>query len=299
MSNERELFASIRSEQRLSISYDPPKDGNCQFSSLCHELSKIGIYRSPDTLRKELVAYLSNYPNAADGFPLELFVGLPWDQYLASMSNDGTYGDHLTLQAAANMFLIQINVYSSLGPSATQTISPMDGNPVAAFSIGHFAEGAGEHYVCLRDEEPDVGQSVIDTYDDAADIENEENMDGHRTGNVSTSGPYLNNDILEHIIKITVKEYPSTRSSLRMVSRFFKDVVDKLPLPQIYIPELADFADIHHVSVRRIVKMKGKGSSVVTELKQLINSAHWFNAWVKLDFYGHGWYGVKSIYWGS
>ena len=67
------------------------------------------------------------------------------------MACNGTYGDHLTLQAAADVFNIQIVVYSTLGTLATQTISPMNGSPIATFYLGHFAEGAGEHYVCLAD----------------------------------------------------------------------------------------------------------------------------------------------------
>ena len=32
--NERELFTDVSSNQQLSISFDPTKDGNCQFSAL-------------------------------------------------------------------------------------------------------------------------------------------------------------------------------------------------------------------------------------------------------------------------
>lgn len=68
------------------------------------------------------------------------------------MARNGTHGDHLTLQAAADIFNIQIVVYSTLGATATLTISPTNGCPIATFYLGHFAEGAGEHYVCLADE---------------------------------------------------------------------------------------------------------------------------------------------------
>ena len=61
---------------------------------------EIGIFRSAETLRKEIVSFLESHPNSAD----ELFAGLPWMQYLQSMSPDGTYGDHITLQAVANLF---------------------------------------------------------------------------------------------------------------------------------------------------------------------------------------------------
>lgn len=52
-------------------------------------------------------------------------------QYLAAMVNEGTYGDHLTLQAAGNVFMLEMNVYSSHGSSATQTITPIQGCPLA------------------------------------------------------------------------------------------------------------------------------------------------------------------------
>ena len=39
---------------------------------------------------------------------MELFAGTTWDQYLRLMARDGTYGDHLTLQAAADVFLLYI-----------------------------------------------------------------------------------------------------------------------------------------------------------------------------------------------
>ncbi|KAL9959957.1 hypothetical protein ACROYT_G033336 [Oculina patagonica] len=78
---------------------------------------------------------------------------MPWDRYLTAMSQDGEYGDHLTLQAAADIFNIEIVVVSSLGPDATVVISPTSSIPVATIQLGHFAEGDGEHYVCVEGEE--------------------------------------------------------------------------------------------------------------------------------------------------
>ena len=68
------------------------------------------------------------------------------------MEHDGTYGDHLTLHSAADVFNLQIVIYSTLGTMAMQTISPMNSSSTATFYLAHFAEGVGEHYMCLADE---------------------------------------------------------------------------------------------------------------------------------------------------
>jgi hypothetical protein len=41
-------------------------------------LRSIGIERSPETLRREIVKYLRENPNDSEGFPLELFAGKGW-----------------------------------------------------------------------------------------------------------------------------------------------------------------------------------------------------------------------------
>ena len=110
-------------------------------------------------------------------------------------------------------------------------------------------------------------------------------------------GPRLNPDILENIIKTTVGRYTQMRQTLRAVSRFFKRVVGTLPFSRIYIPELAEVANIRHLSVRKIINMKGKSSGAVIALRNIINAKNWTNAWVSLVAYGYGWYGVSKIYW--
>ena len=90
-------------------------------------------------------------PSDTDGFPLELFVGVPWSQYLASLALDGTYGDQLTLQSC---FQLQsesdkLTIVSSLGADAMVHIFPQHSPPVASFALGHFSEEDGIHYVSL------------------------------------------------------------------------------------------------------------------------------------------------------
>ena len=136
-------------DQGFDISFNPAGDGNCQFAAVAHALQDVGIYRSNETLRREVVQYLSDNPNAVDGSPLELFAAMPWSEYLNTMAQNSTYGDQLTLQAMANLYLVEIIVVSSLGPEGRTVISPQNCEPVARVFLGHFSEDEGIHYVCL------------------------------------------------------------------------------------------------------------------------------------------------------
>lgn len=104
-------------------------------------------------MREEIVNYLSNNPLAADGTPLQNFTDLPWPAYLSSMSQNGTFGDHIMLQAASDLYNVEFQVLSSNGPGYATTVSPTTASPLCTFILGHFAENDGEHYVCLADEQ--------------------------------------------------------------------------------------------------------------------------------------------------
>ena len=125
-------------DKGFAISFHPAGDGNCQFAAVAHALQDFGIYRSNETLRREVVQYLSDNPNAADGSPLELFAAMPWAEYLNTMAQNSTYGDQLSLQAMANLYLVEIIVISSLGPEGRTVISPQNCEPVALVFLGHF-----------------------------------------------------------------------------------------------------------------------------------------------------------------
>ena len=159
--------------ESIPIAFDPPKDGNCQFSALCFFLRRIGIERSPETLRKEIVRYLREHPNDLEGFPLELFAGQGWAQYLPEMNKDGTYGDHITLQATSNIFNVQITVHSSLRVEATTMISPFTEVGVTNFNLAHFAEGQGEHYMCLGVEE-NAAENISNDKQENQEVSNED-----------------------------------------------------------------------------------------------------------------------------
>jgi len=85
---------------------------------------------------------------------------MPWDRYLSSMAQDGQYGDQITLQAAAEIFNIEILLVFSLGPDAIAVIAPTSTIPMAHF--GHFAKENGEHYVCVEGDFQSDKQSIED-----------------------------------------------------------------------------------------------------------------------------------------
>ena len=108
--NEREFMEDCFEEAHFLISYDPPGDGNCQFSVICKSLRSVGIDRSEETARQEIVEYLENHPH------LQNFTTVAWPMYIENVAQDGTYGDHLTLQAAADLYNLEFIVISPLGP---------------------------------------------------------------------------------------------------------------------------------------------------------------------------------------
>lgn len=137
----------------VHIVFDPEKDGNCQFSAICHqlELKGVAIISSLD-LRQKTVHYLMTNP-LPDGDVLALDNGLQcsWKSYLSKLSVDGTYGDNVTLLAICRMYNVQILVLSSASLAHTRLISTDDclipEKPLLV--LGHYPEGRGEHYVSL------------------------------------------------------------------------------------------------------------------------------------------------------
>lgn len=87
------------------------------------------------------------------------------------------------------------------------------------------------------------------------------------------------------------------RQPLRAVSRFFRETVDREPLRKVYIPELGDIADIRHVSMRKVMAMKGKSSGTVIRLREIVNHVKWAPAWLSFLAAGLGCNEIFRIYW--
>ena len=169
----RDDYAKAIEDQGFKLVYNPLGDGNCQFAALSHQAKRLGILRSPETMRKEIVEYLKSNPYDSDGFPLLEHLAddefACWDDYITHMARDGTYGDQITLYAAANLYNIDIQIVSSLGVGGQHVFSPSASVSAATVYLGHLAENQGEHYVSL--------EQVAD-HNDASEKEYDENDPG-------------------------------------------------------------------------------------------------------------------------
>ena len=65
-----------------------------------------------ETLHDEIIQYFAQHPYNADGNPLEYFAAIPRYDYLETMTKNGEYEDHITLQAAVEIFNVEILVVS-------------------------------------------------------------------------------------------------------------------------------------------------------------------------------------------
>ena len=141
---EHDDYQKVIEEQGFDIQYNPPGHGSCQFAALANQLSALGIFRSAEMMREEIVHYLQTTTVDNEGFPLLEF--LPefnsWEQYLECMARYNTFGDQITLFAAANLFNINIQVISTLGPGAEHLFEPSSSVPLGIVFFGHFAATA-------------------------------------------------------------------------------------------------------------------------------------------------------------
>ena len=96
------------------ISFDPPHNGDCQFSSICRILRELGFQRLPVALKAETFSCLEANPNDSNGTSFDFNVDVPFSNYLNRMSIDGTFDDEITLRAAAEWFNIEFVIISTL-----------------------------------------------------------------------------------------------------------------------------------------------------------------------------------------
>jgi len=110
-------------------------DGNCQFRALADQL--YGSQEHHLELRAQVVAQLRKDPGRFKGF-----VPGSFEDYVADMALPGTWGDHVTLQAAADAFGVQIHVFTDhlLKGGALIEVQPREQRSAKVLQVTFWAE---------------------------------------------------------------------------------------------------------------------------------------------------------------
>ncbi|KAH3700833.1 hypothetical protein DPMN_075814 [Dreissena polymorpha] len=131
---------------------DVRNDGNCLFAAVVDQLRTQGnaehdIY----SLRKASVEYLRTHPYASDGTRLDAFlVDETLEHYLLRMCRDGEWGDHMILNAIAEILQMNIIIYGGIAEQQTTRIVPKSCPDEAIKGDVRIAHLLESHYVSLR-----------------------------------------------------------------------------------------------------------------------------------------------------
>lgn len=108
-------------------------DGNCQFRALSDQL-----YRSPEhhaVVREQIIRQLKFHPEIYDGY-----VPMAYNDYLKKMSKNGEWGDHVTLQAAADWYGVKMFVLTSFKDTCYIEILPHNQKSTRIIFLSFWAE---------------------------------------------------------------------------------------------------------------------------------------------------------------
>ncbi|KAJ9181559.1 hypothetical protein P3X46_009679 [Hevea brasiliensis] len=108
-------------------------DGNCQFRALSDQL-----YNTPDrhkVVRRHVVNQLRSHPEIYEGY-----VPMEYGDYLKKMSKSGEWGDHVTLQAAADSYGVKILVMTSFKDTCYIDILPINQKSKGVIFLSFWAE---------------------------------------------------------------------------------------------------------------------------------------------------------------
>ncbi|KAJ6792542.1 Uncharacterized protein M6B38_238165 [Iris pallida] len=111
-------------------------DGNCQFRALSDQ-----FYRTLEHhkfVREQVVNQLKSHPTLYEGY-----VPMAYSDYLKKMAKSGEWGDHVTLQAAADTYGVKIFVITSFKDTCYIEILP---NIQKSTRVIHLSFWAEVHY---------------------------------------------------------------------------------------------------------------------------------------------------------
>ncbi|KAL7248075.1 hypothetical protein ACSBR2_002892 [Camellia fascicularis] len=108
-------------------------DGNCQFRALSDQ-----FYRTPEHhkfVRQQVVNQLKSHRDTYEGY-----VPMEYGDYLKKISKSGEWGDHVTLQAAADSYSVKIFVVTSFKDTFSIEILPKSQNSKRVIFLSFWAE---------------------------------------------------------------------------------------------------------------------------------------------------------------
>ncbi|XP_042375701.1 OVARIAN TUMOR DOMAIN-containing deubiquitinating enzyme 12-like [Zingiber officinale] len=108
-------------------------DGNCQFRALSDQ-----FYRSPEHhkfVRQQVINQLKSHPEYYEGY-----VPMEYCDYLKKLSKSGEWGDHVTLQAAADWYGVKIFVITSFKDTCYIEILPNTQKSKRVIFLSFWAE---------------------------------------------------------------------------------------------------------------------------------------------------------------
>ena len=221
---------------------------------------------------------------------MELFAAMPWNDYLTDMSRNGVYGEHITLNAIATLYNIQITVVSSQGPAARAVFN--DAEKREECVLGNFAEGNGDHYVNLEFQEEVSYEEITNIVpSDNECMKNELNQQGVKNSvdfTIRQPVDYCNNlpdEIWVKIIRFALRDSDFSKenhickmynSLLNLNMRFSRiDQSCRDQLPRIYFPneDLLPKEKNGYItaSVISLIRKFGSFSGIVLELKRIFS----------------------------
>ncbi|CAN6286089.1 unnamed protein product [Urochloa humidicola] len=108
-------------------------DGNCQFRALSDQ-----FYRTPEHhrfVRQQVVNQLESHPEIYAGY-----VPMDYREYLKKMSKSGEWGDHVTLQAAADSYGVKVFILTSFRDTCYIEILPVVEKSRRVICLSFWAE---------------------------------------------------------------------------------------------------------------------------------------------------------------
>uniref|UniRef100_A0A0E0E9W9 ubiquitinyl hydrolase 1 n=1 Tax=Oryza meridionalis TaxID=40149 RepID=A0A0E0E9W9_9ORYZ len=108
-------------------------DRNCQFRALSDQMYHTTEHHR--FVRLQVVKQLESYPEIYAGY-----VPMDYREYLKKMTEDGEWGDHVTLQAAADLYGVKITLLTSCRDTFYIEVLPADQKPKREICISFWAE---------------------------------------------------------------------------------------------------------------------------------------------------------------